>query len=320
MKKILFVLANIFSILILTSCNALKIQACPEFYAMDTIINITFYNTKDYSNHYNNIKSIYNLYDEIADDFEIAEGNVAELNAKRAITASNELIGLIEAAIEMKEKTNGYYNPFIGRLSHLWKDAIKNGAVIEDDIVNNELEIMNSTSITIVDNRVSLIGNGNLDLGGIAKGYASQRVYEYLKSQNVTGYLINAGLSSILFGDKNKDVIKIGLEEPYDNKFIKIVKAKDKAIGTSSGKYQNAIINNERYHHLLNPYTGKPSNIYDNVNVMCNDSMLCDVYATALFSMELDDAKEFANLNNIDVILFKNHKILYETDGWNAYA
>lgn len=320
MKKILNLFISIFVIIILTSCNSLKVQECLPIYAMDTTIYVTFYNTKDYDKHYNQIKNIYYLYDNISNDFEIEDGNVAYLNLNRSITASNELVDLIKTAILMKDKTNSYYNPFVGRLSHLWKDAIKNKRALDDEIVKAELEIIKGTSINITGNLITLAGDGNLDLGGIAKGYATQKVYEYLKENNVTSYLINAGSSNILFGDKNKSSFSIGLEKPYNNLYIKIVKSKNNAIGTSSGKYQNVLIDNVRYHHLLNPFTGIPSNIYDNVNVMCNDSMLCDVYATAIFSMDLDMAKKFASDNNIDIILFKDNKIIYETDGWNAYA
>lgn len=320
MRKILFMLINVFFIIVLTSCNSLKIQECNPIYAMSATINVTFYNTDDYQKHYNEIKKIYYLYNSISSDFEANDGNVALLNNIRKMTASNELIDLINAALLMQEKTNGYYNPFVGRLSHLWKDAIKNKYVLDEETINKELDIINNTSITINNNEIELVGDGNLDLGGIAKGYATQKVYEYLNNQNVTSYLINAGESNIIFGDKNKDIFKIGLEKPYHNDFIKIVPAKNNAIGTSSGKYQNVVIDNVRYHHLLNPFTGMPSNIYDNVNVMCIDSMLCDVYATAIFSMDLDTAKKFASDNNIDVILFKDNKIIYETDGWNTYA
>lgn len=320
MRKILFMLINVFFITVLTSCNSLKVQECNPIYAMSTTINITFYNTADYQKHYNEIKKIYYLYDSISNDFEANDCNVALLNNVRKMTASNELIDLINAAVLMKEKTNGYYNPFVGRLSHLWKDAINNNLFLDEEIINKELDIINNTSITIHDNKIELVGNGNLDLGGIAKGYATQKVYEYLKDQNITSYLINAGESNLLFGDKNKDIFRIGLEKPYHSSFIKIVPTKNNSIGTSSGKYQNVVIDNVRYHHLLNPFTGVPSNIYDNVNVMCIDSMLCDVYATAIFSMDLDTAKKFASDNNIDIILFKDNKIIYETDGWNTYA
>ena len=44
--------------------------------------------------------------------------------------------------------------------------------------------------------------------------------------------------------------------------------------------------------------------------------MIADVYSTAIFSMDLEAAKEFAKNKNIDIILFKDDSILYQSEGW----
>ena len=131
MKKLIFLLL-IISFFILTSCNALEISTCNPIYVMDTVIEVKFYNVNDYNEHYQNIKKIYNEYSKLADDFETYNGykNIYDLNNEREIEASSDLIELIEASIELNKKTNGYFNPLIGRLSHIWKD------IIEDKTLN----------------------------------------------------------------------------------------------------------------------------------------------------------------------------------------
>jgi thiamine biosynthesis lipoprotein ApbE len=49
---------------------------------------------------------------------------------------------------------------------------------------------------------------------------------------------------------------------------------------------------------------------------MCESSILCDVYSTALFSMDIDSAKDFAKDKNIDILLFGNNEILYQSDNF----
>ena len=322
MKRIIALISALFIILMLGSCNTLEIQSCLPIYSMDTTIQVTFYNVKDYEVHYKEIKEIYQLYDSISSDYasNSEENSIYDLNEKRTITASDELVNLVTLAVQLMEDTQGYYNPLIGRLSHVWKDAIQKKELVAEEIIQAELKVIQESSIKIEDNLISLTGQGNLDLGGIAKGYATQKAKEYLDSVNVDRFLINAGSSNVVFGHKNHKDFTIALEEPYRNSNIMIVKGNNKAIGTSSGKYQNAIIDDIRYHHLLNPFTGLPSNLYDSVNVMCNDSTLCDVYATAIFSMDLNTAKEFSKNKGIDIILFKDDAILYQSDGWNSYA
>lgn len=322
MKRIMAIIGFLTLSLMLTSCNTLTIQSCLPIYSMDTTIQITFYNVSDYEVHYQKIKEIYYAYDSISSDYEgNTQGNsVYDLNEKRSASVSSELAELLNTAVSLMEETGGYYNPFIGRLSRLWKKAIEEKSLLTKEEIETELKIIQNTRLTVDGNTVSLTGEGNVDLGGIAKGYATQKAKEYLDSVGVDRYLINAGNSNVVFGNKNNQDFIIALQEPYNNANIMVIQDRNKAIGTSSGKYQNMVIDSVRYHHLINPFTGYPSNIYDNVNVMCDNSTLCDVYATALFSMDLDTAKAFAEAQGIEIILFKDNAILYQSGGWKSYA
>ena len=321
MRRIKYLIAIILSFLVLSSCNSLRITNCTPIYAMDTTINITFYNVEDYKNHYDQIKKIYQNVDKLTGDFEDYEGQngIYDLNVKRTIKADELLVDIVKSAISMIDKTNGYYNPFMGRLTHLWKTAIKNGKLVEDETIQSELKIIEQTSIEIKDDTITLLGDGNLDLGAIAKGYATELAQQYLSMNKIDGYLINAGNSSLVYGSKVNDDFKIALTKPYENGNIYIILDKNNAIGTSSGRYQHALIDGVLYHHLINPFTGYPATTYDSVNVKTNNSILCDVYSTAIMAMSLDEAINFADSENIDIILFKD-KVIYQTEGWKIYA
>ena len=314
-KKILFIF--MLFCFTLVSCESLKITKCNPIYAMDTLIEISFYNTNDYQVHYKKIKEIYNLYDELADDFELSAkvDNIKKLNDNRKIeNADVELIELINESIKLSIATNGYFNPLIGRLSHLWKDSIQSDSpyILDAEVIQSELDIMNSSSILIEDTTISIVGMANVDLGAIAKGYATNKAKEYLESVNVTGYLINAGASSVTMGLKGEDEFKIGLSKPLEDGIIKKILVSNISIGTSSYKHQHKVVNGEIIHHLLNPFTGYPANNYTNVNILCDNATLCDAYSTAIFSMDIEDAKKFAEDNNIDILLFDD-EILYES-------
>ena len=315
MKKIIQFILLIFFIFILSSCNYLKITTCSPIYVMSTAINIKFYNVDDYEDHYKKIEEIYQNIDKLADDFKKrgSVNNIYDLNELRIIDADPSLIELINYSLELKEKTNGYFNPLVGRLTHLWKDFLNNSNnIINDELIKNEIEIINSSSIEINENKISIIGDANIDLGAIAKGYATKKAVEYLKEENVEGYMINAGESTVALGKKGDNDFSVILEAPYSKKSIKNLYLKDTSISTSSGKYQNKIIDGVRYHHIINPFTGYPSNIYDNINVIIDDPLYADCYSTAMFSMDLDLAKEFSKENDLSVIFYKDDKIIYE--------
>lgn len=311
MKKIIFFF-SLFIMLILSSCNKIEITRCNLISAMDTTISITFYNDDKAEEHYKYLKDLYQEYSLLLDNYNSTNNNLGSLNENRTLEVSPKLKDAIVKALELKEDTNGYFNPLIGRLSTKWKEAIKNKEVLSNEIIEDELNIMNSSDILIDDNIITISGDANIDLGGFAKGYVTKLAIDYLKEENVSGYLINAGESTVAVGKKGNNNFRVSLIGPYNNKEIKTLELIDKSISTSSGKYQNVIIDNIRYHHLINPFTGNPSNIYDNANIIMDDPLYGDAYSTAIFSMELEEAKQFIKNKNINAILYKDGKIIFE--------
>lgn len=319
MKKILFVVISLILFLSCSCTNSIS-KKNYTFYAMDTVISITFYNTKDSDILAKEVENIYLKYDSVADDFsESSVINVYKLNELREANLNSELIELLEFSVLMYNKTNGYYNPFIGRLSHKWKKALANKEILDSNIIKEELEIMNNTSLLIDGLNVRIIGDGNIDLGGVAKGFATSKAKEYLDSTGVKYYLLNAGSSNIVLGSKVEDNFIVGLSKSTDNGYYYKLNIKNKAISTSAIKEQYEIINNNIYSHLLNPMTGYPSNLYDSVSIIGDDSKYLDAYTTACFSMELEDLKLFLDNNNLDYIISKENNVLYKSDGVKAY-
>ena len=317
MKKIVIIVFVLLSLLLASCTERLKVQNNPPIYALNTTIDVTFYNTDNYELHYKKIKEIYNDVSRIASDFEsnYNETSVYDLNQKRKINSSLILVDLINKALYYKELTNGYYNPFIGRISHIWKEALDTKLLPDENLINSEIEIMNNTNIVINEDTITLIGDGNLDLGGIAKGYATELVYQYLKENNITGYLIDAGNSSITLGSKGKNTFRLGLINPIENNYYAYLNLRNTSIATSSFQHQKAIIDGNIYHHLVNPKTGYPSNLYSSLSIVGIDNTMLDVLSTAMFSMSIDEIKEFEELYNLKAIILKDNDIIYQNEG-----
>ena len=280
--------------------------------SLDTQIDITFKSSSNGKKHLKEIKSIFKEIDKYSDNYSHCDGqSIKDLNDTREIELNDTLKPLIEASINVMNDTNGYYNPLIGRLSKLWKNAIKNNLKLDDSVVSNELDIMNTSELVIDNNKAKIIGEADVDLGGIAKGYATEVVHQYLKDNNITDYLIDAGNSNLLIGTRKKGY-RVGLSKPFDNSLYGIVTLSDKSVGTSSPKWQNCVIDDVLYHHILSPYTGMPANYYESINIICDDSMIADAYSTALFAMDLDTLKSFISDKDIQVVACKNNEIIYK--------
>lgn len=315
--KRLFLLISLIMCIYCFSCSHTPIKETYSMFAMNTSIKITFYDVKDAKNIARNVEKIYLKYDSYAGDFDSYYGtlNVYDLNQRRTIEAANELLEMVNFALEMKEETLGYFEPLLGRLSHAWKKSLEDNKLLDDEFVKKELEIIKNSSIKIENNVISIIGDANLDLGGIAKGYATQKVHEYLDSINVKTYLLNAGNSNIILGNKVNEKFSVGLKHPFKGEYYKILHLKDVSIGTSSMEHQHSLINNVYYSHLLNPITGKPATYYDSISIFGSDSALLDAYSTACFAMNLDEAKAFLNDKGYEWIAYKEGNVLYQSEG-----
>lgn len=312
MKKIIYIFTTLLMLISLAACNSEVTYECTPISVFDTVVTMVFYDDANYKTYYNDIKAKFNEINRISDDFNINtdKNNVYVLNDKREVESSL-LKDMLTKALELKDETNGYFNPFIGRLTHKWKDAIKNNNVLSSTEIEEELSLMNNTTISFDGDIIKLEGQGNIDLGAFAKGYALEWAKNYLDEKEVDKYYINCGSSSIYVANKE---LNISLSKPYSNDSILDFKASNIGIATSSPKYQYSVINGEKYHHLINPFTGYPSNIYDSVNVIGNNNMKNDIYSTAFFSMSVDDVKEYVKDKDINVILYKDNEIIYQKE------
>ena len=310
MKRIYIIFVLFLFTIITASCNTLTTYN-DQFFSFDTIIKVSI--KANNKKHLKEIKNIYLNINNYADNYNSYNGlSIKDLNDNREVELNEYNKDLLEKAIELKNNTNGCFNPFIGRLADMWKEAIKNDNVLDSPIISDELNIMNSSSLEFEDNKAKLIGDANVDLGGIAKGYATEMVHKYLFDNNINEYLINAGESNLLLGDTKKG-FNVYLSNPFkENTYYGKINLSKIAIATSSPEHQRKEIDGNLYHHILNPFTGMPSNLYSSINVITDDSMIADAYSTALFSMEIEDLKQFVDDNNIQVIVCKNDEIIYK--------
>lgn len=313
----LFIFLNLFILLFLFSCSTQYTRKDFYLFAMSTEIYISFYNVDNPETYVRDIEDIYIKYSNVASDYDPGFGvkNVYNLNQERSIEARPELIEMIRFALEMKEETNGYFEPLLGRLSHAWKEALDNGELLSEEVVNQELEIIKTSSILIEGNKVSIIGEANLDLGGIAKGYATNEVKKYLDDKGISSYMLNAGSSNLVLGTKNGDKFSVGFSFPFEGGNYKVLDLINVCVGTSSMQHQHLLLEGKYYSHLLNPKTGYPAMYYDSLSIFGADSARLDAYSTACFAMDIEDMKEFLREKGYDFLAIKDADI-YESEGF----
>ncbi len=318
MKKIIICLIFIFT---LVGCNKTVNIKTISFFKFNTYITVTIPDNKE---QFDDIFQIYNTYDYACNYYVNNEGNLNDLNSRREIVALNELIEVIEYALSI-DYLGEAFSIYLGTINNMWSECIVSTekTLPSSELIETEIEKSSNTSVVINGNNIKLNGESNIDLGSVAKGYATLKVHEYLIENNISNYIVNAGSSNILLGSSNSTV---GVKYPFvyngSNfdysiyyEYVKKMSISNKAVVSSSIEYQSFYSDDILYSHIINPLTGYSKNSYDSITLIGDCSATLDILSTAFFNLEIIKIKEICNTLNIECIILKDLSILYESDG-----
>ena len=143
-----------------------------------------------------------------------------------------------------------------------------------------------------------------IDFGGIGKGYAVDRGIAVLQGLGVTRAMVNAGGDSRIIGDRFGKPWLIGIRDPDDrNRTILKIPLTDTAFSTS-GDYERFFDEGGvRYHHILDPRTGKSPHVVRSVTIIGPYATRTDALTKSVFVMGVKDGIDFINtLPDIDAV------------------
>ncbi len=161
------------------------------------------------------------------------------------------------------------------------------------------------------------VAEANLDLSGIAKGYAVDRVAKFLDDNGIVNYLVEVGGEVRTRGRKNDDALwKVAIEKPVVGKRqgLRILHLQDQAIATS-GNYRNFFSEDgQRYSHSIDPRTGYPvQNGVASVTVVAGSAVTADALSTALMIAGPDSAMDIADRHQLAMhMIFRHGRQLHE--------
>lgn len=245
-------------------------------------------------------------------------------NAGKSFTkVSKDTFNVIKTSLHFSDLSHGSFDVSIGSLVQLWNIGNDKARVPSQEEINSVLPTINYKNILLDEknNSVMLKHKGSkIDLGGIAKGYAADKVISYLETQKLEGSIVNLGGNIYTLGTKDgKNKFNIGVQDP--------TKPRGNSIGSlattnnsivTSGIYERYIEKNGKiYHHILSPKTGYPvENELSSVTIISNNSMNCDALSTTAFSLGTKEGlKLIESLPNTEAIFITKNKEIYLTPG-----
>lgn len=226
---------------------------------------------------------------------------VVRLNRARRLVVSPETRDLILKAWEIGKRTEGVFDITVEPLIRLWGFFDESYQVPESSEIKRLLPRVGYEGVVINCDTVMLGDSVNIDLGGIAVGFAIDRAVALLKANGVKEGLIDAGGDIRVFGEK---VWRIGVQNPRGEGVVQVLKLKNRAVATS-GDYEHFFEKDgRRYCHIIDPRSGYPSAGCVAVTVVAPSALEADAYSTALFVMGPEEGLAWANKERLGAIMF----------------
>lgn len=322
-----------------TACGKSKLTRYEaEFLnVFDTVTQIKGYaeNKEEFQKYaqlvYDSLKEYHELYD-IYNDYD-GINNMKTINDNagiKPVKVDKRIIDLLEFSREAYELSDGKINVAFGAVLSIWHDYREEGIndpenaklpplkVLQDKAGHTDINQMvideDNSTVYLKDPKMSL------DVGAIAKGYATEQVAQIVMKKGYKDGMISVGGNVRTFGGKgeSKKPWNVGVQNPDmepENTNLHILELKDKSLVTSGDYQRYYVVDGKRYHHIIDPDTLMPLDYFRAVTIVCEDSGFADALSTATFNMPFQEGLEFIeNLPGVEALwILKDGSMKYSS-------
>ncbi len=312
------------------------------FDTFNTVVKIVAYtkSEEEFYSYFNRIQERFQELHKFYDIYNEYEGinNIKTINDHagiKPIKVEKEIIDLITFSQEWYDRTEGATNIAMGPVLRIWHQYREDG---KNDPENAKLPPMEKlrdaaehTDIrkVVVDTEKStvfLTDKGmSLDVGAVAKGYATELVAKEIQEEGLISGIISAGGNVRVLG-KPLDGIRerwgIGIQDPDksilpDGNHILDTIFLNNASVVSSGDYERYyIVDDKVYHHIIDPKTLMPGRYYRAVTIVTEHSGLADLLSTAVFVLPYKESKDLVEgLDGVEALWVMQNGNVEATEG-----
>ncbi len=244
---------------------------------------------------YHQLYDIYNDYPGI--------NNLKAINdnaGKQALKVDQKIIDLLLFGKEVYKLTDGKVNIAFGAVLSIWHNYRTEGTMHPRAAGLPPYELLEAASLhtdidkIIIDEVLSTVyladPEMSLDVGAIAKGYATEQVSQNAKERGFVSGLVSVGGNVRVIGAKgeNGELWNVGIQNPdmkNGEANLHIAYLAEKSLVTSGNYIRYYTVDGKEYHHIIDPDTLYPSEYFIAVTIICLDSGMADALSTAVFNM-----------------------------------
>jgi len=280
--------------------GAQQAKAGGTVYAMDTVMNFTYYDGDNGNADaaYTQTQQEINRLDQLLSRTR-ASSEISKLNSAGGAPTQvdGEVADVISDALTYSAATDGTFDITIAPVVSAWGFTTDHQQVPEQSKLEALLKTVDYRKVSVDGDTVTLGPEQSVDLGGIAKGYASDRVKAILEKNGVASAMASLGGNVYVRGSKpDGSAWRVAVEDPKNTSAYAGVLSLTESFAVTSGGYQRYFVQDGKtYHHIIDPSTGAPSESgLTSVTIISGENgTMCDAFSTALFVMGEQKAINF---------------------------
>lgn len=250
-------------------------------------------------------------------------GAVSDNAGKSPVTVSPDTFLVVKKAIDYAALTGGRFDPTIAPLVSLWHIGFPDARVPAPSEIAGALERVSYRNVLLdpAKSTIYLTEKGmGLDLGAIAKGFAADEAIAILRKHRVTSALVSLGGNVSSLGAKaDGKPWRVGIQDPLDTRgpYMATVETTGDTLVTSGGYERFLEVDGKRYHHILDPDTGYPTESdLLSTTIVAGASIDADALSTSTFILGREKALHLLeDLPGTEAILIDKDRVVWVTSG-----
>ncbi len=220
---------------------------------------------------------------------------IAHINQAKAgevFKLDDDTLYVLNTALSAWQMSGGAFDVTVWPLKKLWLQAKEKSEPPTDNAVKATLTHVGYSAVMLdpITKNLTLKKQGvQIDLGGIGKGYALDKVSTFLIEHGVRSAIINGGGNLKFVGASQEGTNwRVGIEHPRKiEEYAAVMELPESVSVSTSGDYEDFFLyKGKRYSHIFDPHTGvQPDNHIVSVTVVAKNATLADALSTAFFVM-----------------------------------
>ncbi len=340
-KRLICAVAVVLMIGSLISCTSQEKKKKYTTLSMDyfdTVITITGYENSQEEfdtrageilsqlKEYHQLYNIYHSFDGLENLY-----TVNEATDVHTFELDKRIIDMLLYAKEMYTLTDGMMNVAMGSVLSLWHTSRTNGNENPEQASLPPIDMLKKASLhtdiskLVIDEESCTVTLTDplmkLDVGAIAKGYATECIARDLEEKGVSGYILNVGGNVRTIGLRADGTEwTVGIENPNGGEYLAHLKLNGQSLVTSGSYQRFYYVDGKPYHHIIDPDTLMPAEGYSSVSVVCRDSGMADALSTALFCMSQEDGMALVDMiDGVEAMWLTENGEKTTSAGWKQY-